>query len=72
MQHRRFRRKDNYGVNEYLNDLDKFGKGVQIQSTYYMQLTDVKNSTSLNSTQRALQRKIDQPMLVYYSFNYTL
>jgi len=72
MQHRRFRRKDNYGVNEYLNDLDKYGKGVQVQSTYYMQLTDVKNETSTNSSQRALQRKIDQPMLVYYSFNYTL
>ena len=37
-----------------------------------MQLTDIKNETSLNSTQRANQRRIDQPMLVYYSFNYTL
>ena len=36
MQHRRFRRKDNYGVGEYLNDVDKYGKGIQVQSTYYM------------------------------------
>jgi hypothetical protein len=36
MQQRRFRRKDNWGVGEYLNDLDKFGKGLQVQSTYYM------------------------------------
>ena len=28
MQHRRFRKKDNYGVNEYLNDVDKDGKGI--------------------------------------------
>jgi hypothetical protein len=28
MQHRRFRKKDNYGVNEYLNDIDKDGKGI--------------------------------------------
>ena len=37
-----------------------------------MQLIDIKNKTSLNSTQRANQRRIDQPMLVYYSNNYTL
>jgi hypothetical protein len=36
MQHRRFRRKDNYGVGEFLNDVDKYGKGIQVQSTYYM------------------------------------
>ena len=59
MQHRRFRRKDNHGVGEYLNDLDKFGRGVQVAATYYMQLIDIKNKTSLNSTQRANQRKID-------------
>ena len=37
-----------------------------------MQLIDIKNKTSLNSTQRANQRRIDQPRLVYYSNNYTL
>lgn len=36
MQHRRFRKKDNYGVNEYLNDIDGYGKGIQVASTYYM------------------------------------
>lgn len=33
---------------------------------------DIKNKSSLNSTQRANQRRIDQPMLVYYSNNFTL
>jgi hypothetical protein len=28
MQHRRFRKKDNYGVNEYLNDVDVYGNGI--------------------------------------------
>ena len=36
MQHRRFRKKDNYGVGEYLNDVDGYGKGIQVQSSYYM------------------------------------
>jgi len=36
MQHRRFRKKDNYGVNEPLNELDSKGRGVQVKATYWM------------------------------------
>jgi hypothetical protein len=36
MQHRRFRKMDNYGVNEPLNELDTKGRGIQVKATYWM------------------------------------
>jgi len=36
MQHRRFKKADNYGINEPLNELDKKGRGVQVKATYWM------------------------------------
>ena len=69
MQHRRFRKKDNYGVNEPLNELDSKGRGIQIKATYWMQISDAYGKFQ-NSTQRANQRDQEQPLIVYYAKNY--
>jgi hypothetical protein len=71
MQHRRFRKKDNYGVNEPLNELDSKGRGIQVKATYWMQISDAYGKFQ-NSTQRANQRDQEQPLVIYYSKNYSL
>lgn len=50
-----------------LNDLDSDGKGLQIREQYYMQISSVGKSK-----QRALQRRIDQPLVVHYSQGYSM
>lgn len=71
MQHRRFKKMDNYGVNEPLNELDTKGRGIQVKATYWMQISDAYGKFQ-NSTQRSNQRDQDQPLLIYYSKNYSL
>ena len=48
-----------------MNDIDAKGRGLQVKETYYMQVTHVGESK-----QRALQRQIDQPMLILYGQGY--
>jgi hypothetical protein len=40
MQHRRFKKHDTYGLEEPVNDLDIFGKGIQVPATYYLIFTN--------------------------------
>lgn len=70
MQHRRFKKSDYYGVFEPDNDLDKWGRGIQVLSSYYMMLHDHNKNGS--SKQREIQKKIDQPFLTFYAKDYTL
>ena len=61
MQNRRTKKWDKYGVDEGINDLDEFGKGIQVPVSYFMFMND-KNSSNpraFKSMQRAHQRRID-------------
>jgi lysosomal alpha-mannosidase len=70
MQHRRFKNSDYYGVFEPDNDLDQWGRGIQVLSSYFMMIHNYdKNGTS---RQREVQRKIDQPLLEFYTRDYKL
>ena len=71
MQNRRFKLPDNYGVVQPLNDLDEWGKGIQVQASYYMQITDLNNKDNW-SDQRSKQLSIDQPFLLYYSHDFKI
>ena len=70
MQHRRFKKFDHYGVDEPLNDQDKWGRGIQVPVTYYMFINDKakeSNKRAYHSKQRELQRRIDQPLQMFYT-----
>jgi len=70
MQNRRFKHHDHYGVTQPLNDLDEWGRGIQVTCTYKMIITNIaKNETS---KQREIQRKQDQPILTYFSQDFKL
>ena len=73
MQHRRFKEWDHYGVFEPLNDLDEWGRGIQVPAEYYMMINDLnsKNPRARKSSQRSLQRKLEQPLLYFYSHNFS-
>lgn len=73
MQHRRFKEWDHYGVFEPLNDLDEWGRGIQVPAEYYMMINDLKskNPKARKSNQRALQRKLEQPLLSFFSHDFS-
>lgn len=68
MQQRRGKRHDHYGVFEPLNDLDEWGRGIQVSASYYMLIED-KNSLS---SQRAVQKRLEQPLLFFYSHDFRI
>lgn len=70
MQNRRFKIHDHYGVVQPLNDLDEWGRGIQVTNTYKMLITNLAVNSS--SHQREIQRKQDQPLLTYFSQDYKL
>jgi len=45
MHMRRHRKWDHYGIFEPLNDLDQWGRGIQVEADYYMLIND-RNSTN--------------------------
>lgn len=48
--------------------MDANGRQLQIETTYLMQLSKAKSSDeNTKSLQRAQQRKMDQPLLLYYT-----
>jgi len=69
MQNRRHNGFDNYGLFAPLNDKDSSKRGIQIKATYQMQIFRSSNTTS---SQRKMQRIIDQPLLVSYSKDFLL
>jgi hypothetical protein len=74
MQHRRFKKFDHYGVDEPLNDLDKWGRGIQVPVTYYMMINDKAKESpkASHSKQREIQRRIDQPLQLFYTNEWEL
>ena len=70
MQNRRHNINDYYGVTEPLNDVDTAHRGIQIKASYQMQIFDMAKTGA--SGQRAMQRVIDQPLLVSYSNDFKL
>lgn len=46
MQHRRIPCDDIKGVNEYLNERDKDGKGIRVPATYYVEFKSLNESSS--------------------------
>jgi hypothetical protein len=66
MQHRRLLTDDDYGLENYLNELDKDGAGIKVTARYYMQIFDMRKGSSL---QREQQLQIQQPPQYFYSFN---
>jgi len=69
MQNRRHNGFDDYGLFSALNDKDSNNRGIQIKATYQMQIFRTSNTTS---SQRKMQRTIDQPLLVSYSKDFLL
>lgn len=68
MQQRRGRKYDHYGVFEPLNDLDEWGKGIQVPASYYMLIEDKASPAN----QRQVQKKLEQPLLFFYSHDFRL
>ena len=58
---------------EPLNDLDEWGRGIQVAANYYMLITDRKstNPKARKSSQRSLQRQLEQPLLYFFSHKFT-
>ena len=73
-QRRAKRDKKNVFAPNGLNELDKNGRGVQVSTTYHLQISDVTNQYNVEkrSEQRPLQRRLDQPLLKYFSMDYII
>lgn len=66
MQQRRGKKFDHYGVFEPINDLDKWGRGIQVPASYYMLIEDKASPAN----QRQVQKKLEQPLLLFYSHDF--
>jgi hypothetical protein len=69
MQNRRHISYDHYGLREPLNDLDEWGRGIQVPATYYMLINDKAHQDKKGyvSAQREIQRRIEQPITMFYT-----
>jgi hypothetical protein len=72
MMQRRHKTWDTYGLIEPLNDLDQWGRGVMTPASYYMLVHDTKtnNAKAGQAQQRSVQRKLEQPLLFFYSHSF--
>jgi len=52
MQHRRLSDDDNKGVDEFLNETDKNGKGIQVNAVYKLQIFNFKEGKSLQRSEQ--------------------
>ena len=68
MQQRRGKKYDHYGVFEPLNDLDEWGRGVQVPASYYMLIEDKASPAN----QRQVQKMLEQPLLFFYSHDFLI
>lgn len=69
MHQRRQYQNSSYGAHAYLNDLDgQGGKGLQIAASYYMLVEDSRTV----SLQRPTQKRLEQPLLKFYSHDFSL
>ena len=71
MQNRRIDGWDGYGVLDLLDDLDDKNRSLQVQANYFMEISNFKGGPA-PSLQRAQQKSMEQPVLVYYSKDFNL
>lgn len=69
MQNRRLFEDDWRGVEENLDEVDQYGNGIQVPATYKLQLLERKEDYSYQRTQQLI---VDQPIQLFFSFDYTL
>ena len=69
MQNRRLFRDDWRGVEEALNEMDAYWNGITVPATYRLQLLERDQDFSY---QRTMQMLIDEPIQLFFSFNYTM
>ena len=55
---------DDRGVGEPLNEQDKFGKGMKVNSKYWLEFVGMPGA----SKQRATQLRVDQPLQLFFGF----
>jgi len=67
MQHRRLFEDDDLGVDEFLNETESDGLGIGATARYYMQIFDQSKD---RSKQRSQQINIDQPLQIFFTFDY--
>jgi hypothetical protein len=58
MQQRRIPADDGRGMGEFVNETDKYGHGIRVPATYYVQIFDRENEASV---QRLIQQKVENP-----------
>ena len=64
IQNRRIPSSDGKGMDEWLIELDKNGRGVRVPATYYFQLGSLEQPRM----QKNIQAKLDQPLQYFYNF----
>ena len=71
IQNRRIDGWDGYGVLDVLNDRDAQNRSLVVQANYFMEISQIKGAAA-PSHQRAQQKSMEQPVLVYYSKDFHL
>lgn len=68
MQNRRLLHDDNKGVNENLNETQPDGRGIAVNTKYFVTITDL---SSQSSVQRKTQLLTDEPLQFFYASDYS-
>jgi len=69
MQNRRLLADDNKGVDEALNETQPDGRGIAVNTKYFLSFTDLSKASS---TQRKTQLLTDEPLQFFYATNFTV
>ena len=69
MQNRRLTHDDNKGVGENLNETQPDGRGIAVNTKYWVAFTDLAAGES--SIQRQTQLVTDEPLQFFYTSNFT-
>ena len=67
MQHRRLLCMDSNNIAEALNETQADGRGIALNTRYFVSFSDA----NITSVQRKTQLLIDEPLLTWYSTNFT-
>ena len=70
MQNRRLLHDDNKGVTEPLNETQADGRGIAVNSKYWLSFTNL--SKGEKSMQRSMQLHTEEPLQVFYSSDFTI
>ena len=67
MQNRRLTHDDNKGVTDPLNETQPDGRGIAVNTKYFLTFTDLKTQASV---QRKTQLLTDEPLQFFYNANF--